>query len=70
LTTNNVPPAPANGPGVPGTYTGEKGIYSYYEICLNIKENGWMVMQDPLSPWPHRLLLLQPHQSIEQFLVD
>ena len=33
--------APASGTGNMGTYTGEKGLLAYYEICSFIKNEGW-----------------------------
>ena len=47
--TSAVPPAPANGAGLVGTYTGQPGVLGYQEICLNVKNNGWKVVQDPLG---------------------
>ena len=40
-------PAPANGPGIAGPYTGQPGFLAYYEICNNIKSNGWVKVNDP-----------------------
>ncbi|XP_056017877.1 chitotriosidase-1-like [Ostrea edulis] len=33
--------ASAVGAGSPGTYTGEAGLLAYYEVCYNLKYNGW-----------------------------
>ncbi|GAB1597576.1 chitinase-like protein 3 [Argonauta hians] len=33
--------APAKGGGRMGRYSSEKGILSYYEVCENIREQGW-----------------------------
>ncbi|XP_052071214.1 chitotriosidase-1-like [Mytilus californianus] len=33
--------APTNGAGTPGSFTKEKGLLSYYEICSNINNQGW-----------------------------
>ena len=40
------PPAPANGAGIAGPYTGQPGYLGYYEICSNIKSNGWVQVDD------------------------
>lgn len=48
LTSNSVvPPAPANGPGPAGTYTGQAGFMAYYEICTAVLKNSWTVTRDP-----------------------
>ena len=41
------PPAPANGAGAPGPFTGEEGYLSYFEICSAVMNDGWQVYQDP-----------------------
>nr|XP_023029162.1 probable chitinase 10 isoform X1 [Leptinotarsa decemlineata] len=41
--------ANAPGPGEAGEYTRAAGFLSYYEICDNIKNKGWTVVQDPLG---------------------
>jgi chitinase len=38
--------APAIGAGVAGQFTGLKGFYSYYEICL-FQQQGMTVVEDP-----------------------
>lgn len=45
--TTAAPPATAKGAGLAGPYTAQAGILGYYEICLNVKNNGWFVVQDP-----------------------
>nr|CAI5856018.1 unnamed protein product [Callosobruchus analis] len=47
--TNNGLNAPAPGPGEAGPYTRAAGFLAYYEICDNIKNKGWTVVQDPLG---------------------
>ena len=44
--TNVNPPTPATGPGTQGPYTRQQSFISYYEICLNVKNGGWSVVQD------------------------
>ena len=36
----------ASGAGDPGIYTETAGFLGYHEICLNIKNNDWVVVQD------------------------
>ena len=40
--------SPASGGGSGGIYTGEPGILGFNEICLNVRNNGWNVVKDPL----------------------
>ena len=42
LSNNHGIGAPVTGGGTAGTWTQEKGFMAYYEICLNIKNNGWL----------------------------
>ena len=57
LTSSTVaPPAPANGPGTAGPYSGQPGFLAYFEICNNIKSNGWVKASDPKGlngPWAY-----------------
>lgn len=39
--------AKAPGPGMAGEYTRAAGFLAYYEICDNIRNKGWTVVQDP-----------------------
>lgn len=48
-TASVVPPAPANGLGAPGPILAQSGYLGYNEICLNVKSNGWKVVQDTLG---------------------
>ncbi|KAL3269272.1 hypothetical protein HHI36_008350 [Cryptolaemus montrouzieri] len=41
--------AMAPGPGQAGEFTRANGFLAYYEICYNIKNRGWTVVQDPLK---------------------
>ncbi|KAG5889208.1 hypothetical protein JTB14_033286 [Gonioctena quinquepunctata] len=46
--------ANAPGAGEAGEYTRAAGFLAYYEICDNIKNKGWTVVQDPLGTMgPH-----------------
>ena len=59
LTSSTIaPPAPANGPGTTGPYTGQAGYLGYNEICNKIKSNGWVKASDPKGlngPWAYSL---------------
>jgi chitinase len=49
--------AKAPGPGQAGEYTRAAGFLAYYEICQNIKSQGWTVVQDPkrrMGPYAYR----------------
>ena len=41
--------SPASSAGLPGPYTGASGFLGYNEICLNVKNNGWTVVQDSMN---------------------
>ena len=42
---------PATGGGTQGSITRERGYLGYQEICLNIKENGWKMVEDSKGPY-------------------
>lgn len=49
--------AKAPGPGEAGEYTKAAGFLAYYEICDNIKNKGWTVIQDPykaMGPYAYK----------------
>ncbi|EFA10488.1 chitinase 10 isoform X1 [Tribolium castaneum] len=49
--------AKAPGPGQAGEYTRAAGFLAYYEICHNIKTQGWTVVQDPnrrMGPYAYK----------------
>ncbi|KAB0794995.1 hypothetical protein PPYR_11834 [Photinus pyralis] len=49
--------AKAPGPGQSGEFTGAAGFLAYYEICDNIKNKGWTVVQDPyraMGPYAYK----------------
>jgi len=48
------PPLPANGGSTPGPITAEKGYLGYQEICLNIKEKGWTLVNDEKGPYAYK----------------
>ncbi|XP_023290069.1 probable chitinase 10 [Orussus abietinus] len=39
--------APASGPGRAGRFTRAAGFLAFYEICENVKNEGWSVTKDP-----------------------
>jgi len=41
-----IPPAPASGPASPGPFTRQAGMLGYHEICSNIRNSGWTVVQN------------------------
>ena len=45
---DKTPPAPAAGAGLKGQFTGEAGLLSYQEICMN-ENSGWTVVQVSLE---------------------
>nr|WNT43924.1 chitinase 2 [Monochamus alternatus] len=49
--------AKAPGPGEAGPYTRAAGFLAYYEICDNIQNKGWTVVQDPkrrMGPYAYK----------------
>lgn len=49
-------PAPGLGPGAAGPFSQQQGYLGYNEICKNIKENRWVVEDDPeyrIGPYAH-----------------
>ena len=46
-TTLTSPGSPASGGANAGAITQTSGFLGYNEICLNVKNNGWTVIQDP-----------------------
>ena len=48
------PPMPANGGGQQGSITREMGYLGYQEICLNIKEKGWEMVEDAQGPYAYK----------------
>ncbi|XP_045475619.1 probable chitinase 10 [Harmonia axyridis] len=49
--------AMAPGPGQAGQFTRANGFLAYYEICDNIKNKGWTVVQDPkrrIGPYAYK----------------
>jgi len=44
--SNMKPPLPANGGSTAGPITREAGYLGYQEICLNIKEKGWTLVEE------------------------
>ncbi|KAL1492113.1 hypothetical protein ABEB36_012603 [Hypothenemus hampei] len=54
---NNGLNAKAPGPGEAGEYTKAAGFLAYYEICNNIQNKGWTVVQDPkrrIGPYAYK----------------
>ena len=51
--TNMAPPVPAIGAGTQGPITGEAGNLGYQEICLNIKNSGWTLVEDENGPYAY-----------------
>ncbi|XP_029168632.1 probable chitinase 10 [Nylanderia fulva] len=48
--TTSPPPgfhAEISGPGKPGKFTKSAGFLAYYEICDNVRNDGWFVTKDP-----------------------
>ena len=45
--SHTLPGSSASGPGSAGPFTRESGFLGYNEICLNIKNRSWTVVQDP-----------------------
>ncbi|ENN70443.1 hypothetical protein YQE_12947, partial [Dendroctonus ponderosae] len=55
--TDNGLNAKAPGPGEAGPYTKAAGFLAYYEICDNIQNKGWKVVQDPkrrMGPYAYK----------------
>ena len=52
--TQHEPPMVATGGGQQGSITREGGYLGYQEICLNIKENGWEMVEDPQGPYAYK----------------
>jgi len=48
------PPLPANGGSTAGPITAEMGYLGYQEICLNIKEKGWTLVNDEKGPYAYK----------------
>ncbi|KAJ8920078.1 hypothetical protein NQ315_011732 [Exocentrus adspersus] len=49
--------AKAPGPGEAGPYTRAAGFLAYYEICDNLRNKGWTVVQDPkrrMGPYAYK----------------
>lgn len=45
------------GPGEPGRFTRAGGFLAFYEICENVKKNGWTVVRDSkgrIGPYAHQ----------------
>ncbi|XP_050419124.2 chitotriosidase-1 [Patella vulgata] len=45
--------SPASSGGRPGSYTGEKGILAYFEICENLRYKGWRSVWIPEQQSPY-----------------
>ena len=52
--TKHEPPMVATGGGQQGSITREGGYLGYQEICLNIKENGWKMVEDSKGPYAYK----------------
>merc|ERR1719193_339539 len=48
------PPLPANGGSTAGPITAEKGYLGYQEICVNIKDKGWTLVNDEKGPYAYK----------------
>lgn len=58
------PPAPADGPGSPRNYTNKRGFLSYFEICQDVKNLDWQVIQDQnRTMGPYVFLKIESHQE-------
>ena len=52
--TKHEPPMVATGGGQQGSITREGGYLGYQEICLNIKDNGWKMVEDSKGPYAYK----------------
>ncbi len=48
------PPVPAKGPAPPGLVTKSAGTLSYMEICLQVKNDTWVEVDDPEGPYAYK----------------